>query len=614
METLVKERPAVVYGNQKLASSEETWTADYLREHYLEQTNHNSTLVHPRNTIYTRYIKRLLDIAISLPVFCVLLPFNVLFGICTFFDVGRPIFFKQTRVGMNEKPFTMVKFRNMNEKKDADGNLLPPSHRVTRFGKIMRKLSFDEFLNFWSVLKGDMSIIGPRPQPVFIHERMSERHKMRSAVRPGLECPRLIHVPKEELFKYHRTFENDIWYVENVSFLLDVKMILALVKMVFSFGKRGDQAQGKGITYFVGYNEKGQAMSLKNYRELAKEGKYPAYDEHIKPVVLVTAIGTAASTAIISQLRGSGNYHIIGGDIFLKNQVATSKDVDEFFTFPSAIQDLDGYIDFVVDFCREHKVSYYFATIDEEIVNISSHRARFEEIGVKLCIPNHDLIMICHYKNRFCQWIDEYLPELSIRQYPHFADVSEYPVFMKPVEGRGSIGCRKVASREEAEGLLNNGLKERDYLIQEYQDGEIITVDLVRNAKTGQMQQIQRIEHLRNSSGCGIAVEIIDHPTLRDLCCRLMEKLDLNGVVNMEVFHKQTVEGDRFSVIEINPRFGAGTSFTCLAGCDIVSAAISIANEEPCKLGMPAIGAHLAKRYETYLLDCSKPKLSAVRV
>lgn len=323
----------------------------------------------------------------------------------------------------------------------------------------------------------------------------------------------------------------------------------------------------------------------------------------MNPVVLVTAIGTAASTAIISQLRGSGDYHIIGGDIFLKNQVATTKDVDEFYTFPSAIRNLEGYIDFAVDFCKEHRVSYYFATIDEEIANVSAHRIRFEEIGVKLCIPNQELIMICHYKDRFCKWIDEHFPELSMKRYPRFADVSAYPVFMKPVEGRGSIGCRKVASREEAESLLQNGLKEEDYLIQEYLDGEIITVDLVRNAKTGQMQQIQRIEHLRNSSGCGIAVEIIDHPMLRNICYRLMEKLDLNGVVNVEVFHKQTAQGDRFSAIEINPRFGAGTSFTCMAGCDIVTAAISIADGEPCKLGTPAVGAHLAKRYETYRLD-----------
>ena len=278
METPVINKPPVTYGNKNLASNEESTAAEYLREHFLDQTNEMSASVHPRKTLYTKVGKRCLDILISLPAFIILLPFNFIFGVCTFFDVGHPILFKQTRMGLNEKPFTMVKFRNMNEKKDKDGNLLPPSQRVTKFGKFMRKLSLDELLNFWSVLKGDMSIIGPRPQPVFIHERMSERHKMRTAVRPGLECPRMIHVPEEEIFKYNRTFENDIWYVENVSFLLDVKMILALVKMVFSFGKRGNQAQGKGITYFIGYNEKGQAMSLINYRELAAEGKYPMYD------------------------------------------------------------------------------------------------------------------------------------------------------------------------------------------------------------------------------------------------------------------------------------------------------------------------------------------------
>lgn len=268
-------------GNRNLASSEETRAADYLREHFLEETNLRALPVHPKNTFYTRYGKRALDILISLPAFVVLLPFNLVFGICTFFDVGRPILFKQTRMGMNEKPFVMVKFRNMNNKTDAEGNLLPPSQRVTKFGKFMRKLSLDELLNFWSVLKGDMSIIGPRPQPVFIHERMSERHKMRTAVRPGLECPRMIHVEGEEFFKYHRTFENDVWYVENVSFLLDVKMILALVKMVFAMGKRSKQAGGTGITYFIGYSENGQAMSLLNYRALAEKGILPKDNEGV---------------------------------------------------------------------------------------------------------------------------------------------------------------------------------------------------------------------------------------------------------------------------------------------------------------------------------------------
>lgn len=266
-------------GNKNLASNEELKAAEYLKKHYLYSTNQASKPVHPKDTLYTRYIKRGIDVLISLPAFIVLLPFNIIFGVCTFLDVGKPIFFKQTRVGKGGKHFTMVKFRNMNNKTDADGKLLPPSQRVTKFGKIMRKLSLDELLNFWSVLKGDMSIIGPRPQPVFIHERMSKRHQMRSAVRPGLECPRMIHVADEDIYKYHRTFENDIWYVENVSFALDVKMVFELVRMVFAFGKRGNQAKGKGISYFIGYNDKGQAISLINYRELAEQGVFPDFHQ-----------------------------------------------------------------------------------------------------------------------------------------------------------------------------------------------------------------------------------------------------------------------------------------------------------------------------------------------
>lgn len=260
-----------ILGNKSLISNEEEAVASLLREQNYEHTNAISEAVHPQNTFYTKVGKRLLDILISLPIFLILLPFNVIFGICTFFDVGRPIFYRQTRVGRNGNHFTMVKFRNMNEKKDADGKLLPPAQRVTKFGKIMRKCSLDELLNFWSILKGDMSLIGPRPVPVFIYERMSTRHQQRSAVRPGLECPRVIQVKDGETYKYQRTYENDIWYVENVSFLLDVKMVFRLIKMVFAFKKRGDQAKGKGVTYFVGYDEEGRAISLRNYRERLAE-------------------------------------------------------------------------------------------------------------------------------------------------------------------------------------------------------------------------------------------------------------------------------------------------------------------------------------------------------
>jgi len=258
-----------IIGNTNLVQNDEQAIADYLKKRNLNKVNASSEIVHFKSTFYSKYVKRVLDIVISCIAFLSFLPFNFLLGICTYFDVGRPIFFKQTRVGKNLKTFTIVKFRNMNNNTDKDGKLLPARDRITKFGFFMRRFSLDELLNFWSVLKGDMSIIGPRPLPSFFYDRMSERHKMRCSVKPGLECPRVINVEGE---LYQKQFENDIWYVENVSFLTDFRMVFFLFKMTFS-KKRGNAAAGG--SYFVGYDDSCRAiykeLALEKYGDLMKE-------------------------------------------------------------------------------------------------------------------------------------------------------------------------------------------------------------------------------------------------------------------------------------------------------------------------------------------------------
>ena len=222
--------------------------------------NKTSAPVHPKKSFYAKYIKRPIDLIIIVPVFTVLLPVIFGIGIVTFFDVGSPIIFKQMRTGKDGKPFYLVKFRNMTNEKDEFGNLLPPSQRVTKWGAFVRKHSLDELLNFWSILKGDMSIIGPRPLPASFDERYSDRHKMRTAVKPGLECPTLDVSNGVRL--YQEQFENDIWYVEHISFITDIRMVFALVKLVFNSKERGDHATVGGGE-FVGYNDDGIAFSMR---------------------------------------------------------------------------------------------------------------------------------------------------------------------------------------------------------------------------------------------------------------------------------------------------------------------------------------------------------------
>ena len=151
----------------------------------------------------------------------------------------------------------------MTNETDEQGNLLPPAQRVTKFGRFVRKSSLDELMNFWSIFKGDMSLIGPRPLPFEYQDYYSERHRMRYAVRPGLECP-ILH-PKESL-TWADQFENDVYYVENVSFTLDLKMAFLLIKMVFS--KKSSSMRGSAVRgSFLGYHRDGSSINSQMVEE-----------------------------------------------------------------------------------------------------------------------------------------------------------------------------------------------------------------------------------------------------------------------------------------------------------------------------------------------------------
>lgn len=197
-------------------------------------------------SFYARYIKRILDICVALIAIIVTMPINIVIAIITYFDVGRPIFFRQIRIGKDLKPFTITKFRNMREIYGSDGKPLPAEKRVTRFGKFVRKTSLDELLNFWSILKGDMSLIGPRPLLEDYIPYYTERQLMRHAVRPGLECPPLK--TRNHTRSWEEQFEDDIWYVENISFLTDCRLLFALIKLVFNkkeIHRRSDAIRGR---------------------------------------------------------------------------------------------------------------------------------------------------------------------------------------------------------------------------------------------------------------------------------------------------------------------------------------------------------------------------------
>lgn len=257
---------------EDLTTEQRRKLAENLAKERLPEINQYLEEVVPSNTLYARYIKRMIDIIISFIVLTITLPINLIIGIITFFDVGFPIFFMQQRIGKNEKNFTIIKFRNMRNSKDEKGDLLPPSERVTKFGKIVRKTSLDELLNFWSILKGDMSLIGPRPLLPQYLIRFNKRHKGRFLVRPGLECPPREFFDKE--WTWQERFENDVWYVENLSFFVDCKMVINLVRYAFDPQMTNLRADAK-LDTFMGYNLNGYAITHKSI----EQKYYDIFDE-----------------------------------------------------------------------------------------------------------------------------------------------------------------------------------------------------------------------------------------------------------------------------------------------------------------------------------------------
>ena len=236
----------------ELSLSEKIEIASYIKEDTLESVNKNVATVKPKISFYTKYGKRIFDIFVGGIGLIISLPFNMVIAIVTIFDVGYPIIFKQQRIGLKQQKFVIYKFRNMTNAVDTNGELLPPSERVTRWGKFVRKTSLDELLNFVSILKGDMSIIGPRPLLDYYAERMNDYHKGIYLVKPGLECPTLHKVDHE--LSWQERLDSYVWYVENCSFWVDCKLCFRLVQIAFdrrSTQKRANAEQGGMLGYDV---------------------------------------------------------------------------------------------------------------------------------------------------------------------------------------------------------------------------------------------------------------------------------------------------------------------------------------------------------------------------
>ena len=180
---------------------------------------------------YEKYIKGLLDFTLSILALIILSPVLLVTALLVRIKLGSPIIFHQERPGKSEKIFRLYKFRSMTDECDENGNLLPDNERLTRFGKILRSTSLDELPELWNILRGDMSIVGPRPLLVKYLPLYNEEQRHRHDVRPGLTG--WAQANGRNAISWEEKFKLDVWYVQHISFLVDVKVIFMTVKKVF---------------------------------------------------------------------------------------------------------------------------------------------------------------------------------------------------------------------------------------------------------------------------------------------------------------------------------------------------------------------------------------------
>ena len=206
--------------------------------------------------MYRKYIKRILDIVLSLLALILLMPVMIVIYILVRIKLGKPAIFKQQRPGKDEKIFTIYKFRTMTDEKDENGNLLPDSERLTKFGKILRSTSLDELPELINIIKGDMSIVGPRPLLVEYLPYYTEKERHRHDVRPGLTG--LAQISGRNKVLWEDRFELDLKYIENITLFNDLKILLMTIGKVIK--RKNITVRGSGIM-----------LDFDKYRQKTKE-------------------------------------------------------------------------------------------------------------------------------------------------------------------------------------------------------------------------------------------------------------------------------------------------------------------------------------------------------
>lgn len=403
--------------------------------------------------MYKKFFKRFLDIVISLLGLIILSPVIIIVAILVRIKIGTPVIFKQERPGKNEKIFKLYKFRSMSNKKDENGKLLPDSERLTKFGKILRATSLDEIPELINILKGEMSLIGPRPLSVMYLPYYNETEKHRHDVRPGLTG--LAQINGRNVINWEERFQYDLEYINNITFINDLKI---LFKTFYKVVKEEDiVVRGEGTV--IDFDEYRQNQINQNNAKECLMNK--------KKRVLVLSCGALTATDMNVSLKDDEEFEIWGTSIYKDHGI---------YVYKNYIPDIPkmsepNFIEILNKKIKEYDIKYLIPTHEDMCVFLQENKDKINAITV---CSDYETSILCRYKTKTYEKMKNYdfVPKTYKKE-----DVKQYPVFCKKDTDQGARHAYKVNNYQE----LDTFTQDPDMIICEYLSGDEATVDCFTN-------------------------------------------------------------------------------------------------------------------------------------
>ena len=490
---------------------------------------------------YEKWIKRPLDIVCALAALIVFCWLYLILAFLVRIKLGSPVLFTQNRVGRDERIVKLYKFRTMTEEKDEDGNLLPDEKRLTKFGRLLRSTSLDELPEAINILKGDMSIIGPRPLVEQYVPYYTEEEHHRHDVRPGLSG--LAQVNGRNFIDWDHRLAFDVQYVKKITFIGDLRIIL---QTALKFIKKEDIA----------------VDTNKVESNFAEERRAKRGLESMNILILSAGTRNKIVQYFVKTLNGKGR--VIATD--MSNLAPAIYEADKHHIVPKMTA--PEYLDVVLDICKKEEITGVLSLIDPELSLLAGNREKFEAIGTTVIGSSYALCEMSLDKFQMYKWLTAHgykCAKSYMDKEAFLTDVDAggitYPVFVKPARGSASISISKVYDRETVELLFAH---EDGLMIQEFLNGQEIGADVYIDMVSHEVVSIFTKKKLKMRAGETDKAVSFQDEKLFALIERFVRDAGYSAQIDIDIFD---VNGEYY-ISEVNPRFGGGYPHAFESGAD----------------------------------------------